>query len=74
MTDHALQRKIDAQARRDAIAACGDCDEHGHIDGTHTDHRGTARPAVAVCRHDGRPLPPGFVPDSAARDRDRTGP
>lgn len=58
-----LARKLEADARRDAIATCSVCDEHGQIAGRQRGHDGVMRAAVWRCEHSDRPLPSGFVPD-----------
>lgn len=58
-----LGRRAEAQARRDAIDACGLCDDTGWITGRHRDDRGDMHDAAWRCDHTDRPLPAGFVPD-----------
>ena len=63
MTDHALQRKIDAQARRDAITACALCDDEGWISGRQRLPSGQTSEAAWRCDHTDKPLPAGFTPN-----------
>ena len=62
-TESELQRRADAQARRDAIAACRLCDEHGQITGRQRGDDGEMRDAAWRCDHTDRPMPARFVPD-----------
>ncbi|AXH49717.1 hypothetical protein KNT98_gp75 [Gordonia phage Frokostdame] len=58
-----LARRAEAQARRDAIDACGLCDETGFITGRQRRADGRMHDAAWRCDHTDRPLPAGFVPD-----------
>lgn len=62
-TESELQRRADAQARRDAIAACRLCDDTGLVSGRQLGDDGEMRDAVWRCDHTDRPLPARFVPD-----------
>jgi len=66
-TDSELQRRTDAQMRRDAIEACSLCDEHGWITGRQRDDAGQMRDAAWRCDHTDRPLPARFAPDPRRR-------
>lgn len=58
-----LQRRADAQSRRDAIDACPLCDDRGWITGRQRADDGRTRDATWRCDHTDRPLPARFVPD-----------
>lgn len=58
-----LARRAEAQARRDAIDACGLCDDTGWITGRQRGADDAMHDATWRCDHTDRPLPAGFVPD-----------
>ena len=58
-----LARRVEAQIRREAIDACGLCDDRGWITGRRRGDDGVIRDAAWRCDHTDRPLPERFIPD-----------